>query len=156
MLKLARFRRYAVAVALVSGFGCDKSTLSGSDCKPRKLVQLQSCSGEDHSFQECGFSFRATGVPDKRWCAGLTSAQPATATSLGRCDWVNPAAWTRVACASYNIHGVANCFACNDSAPEAAKTYVYAYDAGCTRGLEQVTCNVDAAQAGRKLGPFAF
>jgi len=147
-------RPAVLAVVLLATFGCDPTTrkLSGTDCKPRKLVKMSACVGEDHSFQECSFFFRATGVPEKRWCEALATQESASDPSW-RCDWNNPAAWQHVPCADYNIHGAARCFACRDSAAEAAKTYVYAYDASCAHGIEQVTCNVDAPQAGAKLGP---
>ena len=147
-----------LSIALTGGLGCDPTSrkLSGTDCRPRKLTKMQTCAGEDHGFQECGFFFRATGVPDRRWCEGFTAQEVAGEPRLRRCDWNSPAAWTRVSCATYNTHGAASCFACDDSAPEARKTYVYAYDATCTRGIEQVTCNVAAEGAGAGLGPIAF
>jgi len=117
---------------------------------------MQTCTGEDHGFQECGFSFRAIGVPEKSWCEALVAENVASDGPLKRCNWDNPAAWTRVACAVYNVHGAARCFGCDDPQPEAGKTYVYAYDAACTHAVEQVTCNVDPVQAGAKLGPVTF
>jgi hypothetical protein len=150
-------RWVGLGIALLWSVGCDptSSKLSGADCKPRKLAKMQTCAGEDHGFQECGFFFRATGVPEKSWCAAL-GAQAQAGGPILRCDWGNPAAWRRVACATYNIHGSARCFVCSDSQPEAAKTYVYAYDANCSHGLEQVTCNVAAERAGVDLGSAAF
>ena len=157
-------RLLVVSLALLLGFGCDSnssglmggvSTLSGTDCKPRKLTKMQTCTGEDHSFQECGFFFRASGVPDRSWCEAL-AAQAQGSSPSPACDWNNPAAWRPVACATYNVHGAARCFSCADAQPEAGKTYVYAYDANCSRGIEQVTCNVDPIQAGVKLGPASF
>lgn len=153
-----------VGLALLAGLGCDSSSwgslgtsrkLSGTDCKPRKLTKMQTCAGEDHGFQECGFFFRATGVPDKSWCEAL-AAQAQASSPSPPCDWAKPAAWRPVACSTYNIHGAARCFSCSDSQPEAGKTYVYAYDANCDHGLEQVTCNVAAERAGADLGPVAF
>ncbi len=148
----------AALALLLAGTGCDPTSrkLSGVDCKPRKLTKMQSCAGEDHGFQECSFFFRATGTPEKSWCEALGAPELVSESSLRRCDWTSPAAWQRVACATYNIHGAARCFACSESATEAAKTYVYAYDASCSHGVEQVTCNVGAAQAGVKLGPVSF
>ncbi len=146
-----------VAGLLLGGLGCDPTQrkLSGTDCKPRKLARMQTCAGEDHGFQECGFSFRATGVPDKTWCEALTKQAP-VAGPASRCDWAKPATWKSVACATYNVHGAARCFTCSDAQPEAAKTYVYAYDSSCSHGIEQVTCNVDPTRAGADLGPVTF
>ena len=132
---------------------CDPTLhrLSGADCKARRLARVDACAGEDESFQECKFYFRASGVPERSWCEALPSAPP-SGGALPRCDWSAPAAWAPVSCALYNVHGAARCFGCFDSGAEASKTYMYAYDAHCDRGIEQVTCNFDPGQAGSKLG----
>jgi hypothetical protein len=137
---------------------CDptSSKLTGKDCKPRKLMGLQACAGEDHGFQECRFFFRASGVPERAWCEAMPSAQPLTDGPLKPCSWETPRNWSHVSCSKYNVRGAASCFACVVAEHEAARSYVYAYDATCSRGIEQVTCNFDAVEAGAKLGAVAF
>jgi hypothetical protein len=148
--------RWLLVVWVCSG-ACDptasKSKLSGADCKPRKLAQLQACAGEDHGFQERRFFFRASGVPERAWCEALPSVEPPPDGALDTCSWDTPRGWSPVACAKYNVQGAARCVACVVVEPEAARSYVYAYDASCSRGIEQVTCNFDAVEAGKKLGP---
>jgi hypothetical protein len=149
-----RLRRWLLVLCLCSS-SCDpaSSKQSGVDCRPRKLARVQACTGEDHGFQECRFFFRARGVPQRAWCEAMPSAAPLTDGALAPCRWDVPLTWSRVACAKYNVRGPASCFACVVAEPEAARTYVYAYDAGCGQGIEQVTCNFDAVEAGVKLGP---
>lgn len=149
-------RRGRLLVLCVIALGCDwfstSHKLAGSDCKPRKLSKLEACAGEDRSFQECYFYWRASGVADHAWCEALSGAQP-SGGELSRCTWDTPSGFTQVACDTFNIHGKARCFACKDGHREAALTYVFAYDEGCARSIEQVSCNADPVQAAAKLGP---
>ena len=85
----------------------------------------------------------------------MPSAAP-VGGALALCTWDSTVGWTPVSCPSFNIRGAARCFACTGGGPEETLTYVFAYDAACERGLEQVTCNTDPAQAGIKLGPASF
>lgn len=139
--------------------GCDwlspSAKLSGSDCKPRKLTRVDACVGEDRSFQECHFYYRATGVADRAWCQAMSSVT-AVGGELAGCTWDSTQGWAAVPCSRYDIYGRARCFACVSGSHEATITHVYAYDAGCERGLEQVTCNVDPVQAAHKLGAARF
>jgi hypothetical protein len=152
------WRRVGLGVVLALSASCDPTTrkLSGSDCKPRKLTRLDSCVGEDRGFQECLLYFRASGVPERSWCEALGSPPISGELDLPRCDWSSAATLQRVACERYNIRGAARCFACAVAELEASRTYVYAYDASCTRSIEQVTCNVSAAEAAAKLGPASL
>jgi len=150
-------RRPLAALVLLFTTSCDllggARGLSDTDCKPRHLNAMHSCTGTDSSFQECQFYFRATGVPDHNWCASVTKSSAQELSALSECDLAHPESWSRVRCAHYGILGAALCYGCiSDDHHETRKTYVYAYSSDCSRGLEQVTCNVDPIRASQALG----
>ena len=124
--------------------------LSGSDCRPRKLLQLDRCDGVDETWQECRFYFRAYGTADRAWCQALAAAQ--SGPQLPRCDFKDPSAWQRVTCADLAFPADYACYACLMGSGENDKVYVHGYDAACERSIEQVTCNFIQADVARELG----
>jgi hypothetical protein len=142
------------ALVFLVGASCDPSsrTLSGDDCKARKLTHVDDCSGKDESFQECHFYFRALGSPDQSWCKSMPRIATPEPANLPVCDFSKPSSWSRVSCSSYNITGAGGCYACTVDEPESSRTYVYAYSTDCLRGVEQVTCNFDPHEASKQLG----
>jgi hypothetical protein len=167
-----RFLKHCVLLLSVAlaGAGCCKplfgAKLSGDECRPRALSKMDSCEGEDESWQECRFYFRATGVPETQWCESLAKTarkDPLWDQSNAARDCVNDeecawnacddvSSWRRVRCVPYGLVGGWTCYECNDGYAETFKTYVYAYNDDCTRGAEQVTCNFDPLNAAQNLG----
>lgn len=147
--------RTLAALALLVTTSCNplSRTLSGDDCKTRKLTHVDNCSGLDSGFQECRFYFRASGSPERPWCKSMSQIAKADADAhLPTCDFSKPTSWSRVSCSSYNIVGAGGCYACIVDEPESRRTYLYAYTPDCARGIEQVTCNFDPHEASAKLG----
>jgi hypothetical protein len=148
-------RAVGVAVAAVlffaSGGPLGKSRrLGAGDCHPRKLTAIESCRGQDSSFQECLFYFRALGTPDLAWCRAALGATGRSEEPTA-CDFESPSKWGEVDCRRYGLAAFDRCFQCRTGELEASQTYTYGYDHGCTRAVEQVTCNVDPLEAGRLL-----
>ncbi len=120
-----------------------KGPLGPGDCRTA-LAQTTSCAGEDTSFQECHYRFRAEGVPSAPVCAAfLASAAggPAPVDAGSGCLETSPGEWTEVACASVHIETALRCFRCVDATPEAARVLVQAFDARCERGVVLKSCN---------------
>jgi hypothetical protein len=148
--------RAAPSVLLISLLvvACDLSSskrLELSDCRARKLIRTDTCKGRDEGFQECRFYLRAGGVPNRSWCEELASSAHPSTSELPECDFDKPAAWAKVNCGIYRLPGKLTCYACVASKREAQRTYVYGYDAACSHGFEQVTCNYDPVRAGIEL-----
>ncbi len=120
------------------------------DCRPRKLATMDTCRGQDSSFQECRYYLRATGTPDVAWCRAMLAAadRPEEPTA---CDLESPRSWAVVDCGRYGLSAFDRCFLCVTGEPEARRTYVHGYDRRCTEAAEQVTCHVDPVEAGRLL-----
>ena len=155
------------AVALLAAGCCQTPSNLDLDgkCKPRTLIKMDSCQGEDRSFQECRFYFRATGQADNAWCQSLAEA---TETEPSKeCDSQNsndkdsacdpeacksPSAFKRVDCDKYGVQDQATCYTCADVKREANKNYVYIYSPDCSRGAEKVTCKYSPTTATSKLG----
>jgi hypothetical protein len=141
-----------VALLLVPSAGrlYGSRSLALGDCRTRKLTAVESCRGEDSSFQECHYYFRAVGTPDHAWCRALLAAadRPREPTA---CDFRSPSRWAEVECRRYGLARFDRCFLCFEGEMEASRAYAYAYDDLCNHGAEQVTCNVDPSEAGLLL-----
>ena len=109
-------------------------------CKPKKMSKQGECVGEDNSFTECRFFFRVFGVPESQWCMQLKE-QAASDIPVPACDFDNPQKWAKVSCSAYQFNEALDCYACNISQLESNRSYVYAYNSDCSKGIEQVTCN---------------
>lgn len=111
--------------------------LENDDCRTHSLQRVESCLGEDRGFQECQFFFRAKGEPKQNWCPAIRDAAGTNSETCSR------DAFREVACIDYGLPPEMTCHRCDLSEFEANRTYVYAYDRACRRGIEQVTCNFD-------------
>ena len=109
-------------------------------CKPQKMINQEECVGENKSFTECRFFFRAFGVPETQWCTQLKE-QASSNIPIPACDFDHPQKWAKVSCSEYQFDEALDCYACNISQLESNRSYVYAYNADCSKGIEQVTCN---------------
>ena len=110
-------------------------------CYPKHIDPMTKCQGSNTSFQECRYYFRATGMPDQSWCRGIQQ-NSRQYTELPECDFSTPNSWGKVSCTPYGLDSALLCFGCSVNRPEAAQTYIYAYDEACSTGIEQVTCNI--------------
>jgi hypothetical protein len=138
--------------AATNGFGLGSARrLSTTDCRARKLIRTDHCVGFDDSWIECKYYFRARGVPDRGWCQALAAISRAPASALPQCDFAAAGAWAPVSCAEYRFDSALRCFGCREGGNENNRTYVYAYDAACAVGIEQVTCNFDPQRVGRAI-----
>ena len=145
-------------VLLVAGVGVTMLVEQGSggrvidspdDCRTA-LLKTTSCSGEDTSFQECHYHFRAEGIPDRQVCAAyLASGNGASDDRVVKCLETSPAGWTRVPCAGRDLgsSGVAAgdadfvCFACSDGGLENARSLLQAFDRSCQHAVVLKSCN---------------
>jgi hypothetical protein len=139
-------------VGLMLGCVETERKLTEQDCHTKKLESVDACNGLDDGFQECHFYFRALGTPNRDWCTRLQTSARTPEQGPMRCDFDKPETFTRVECATHGVFGNVDCYMCGAAATEATKAYVYAYRKDCSRGLEQVTCNVRAEVAATKLG----
>jgi len=147
-----------VAGLSVAGFSLmhpGKAGQSGQDitlasCRPHNLKRVEACWGRDESFQECRLYYAATGVPDPAFCRDFSATYNDNGAPAG-CTLDSPSGWVDVNCKDYSLDEWAHCHACKTQTPEAVHGYVYAYNATCTRAIEQVTCNFDSHQAGSLL-----
>jgi len=135
--------------------GCDSlfgpKALGKAECRPRKLTHVDACQGEDTTFQECHFYFRASGVPDRAWCEALAASAMTSAGGPPVCDFSKPAAWAKVSCTGYQVAKDWNCYECKADELESSRAYLYAYDPQCSRGSELVTCNYALQKAAARL-----
>ena len=111
---MIRFSRITMILFLMSCFGDgdapvkkDTSTIS---CKPKKMRTQEDCVGENKSFTECRFFFRAFGVPDTEWCMQLKK-QDAEKQSIPACNFEGPQQWAKVSCVDYQFDGALDCYA---------------------------------------------
>jgi hypothetical protein len=126
-------------------FSGSKKLTAPSDCKTA-LLETTSCRGEDRSFQECLYYFRADGVPQPDVChAFLKVADSAVAADAGvsGCNERSPAEWKRIACGGYKLPADYTCFACSSDRPETSRQLVQAFTAACDRAIVLKGCNVD-------------
>lgn len=110
------------------------------------LLETKSCRGEDSSFQECHYYFRAEGVPRTEVCRAfanvpMDSAAPDAGDS--ECSETSPSAWKRIACGDYELPASFACFSCSNAQPEAARHLVQAFAPACDRAIVLKSCNVD-------------
>ena len=140
------FSRITIILFLVSCFGGAeapvKKETSTISCNPQKMRTQEDCVGEDSTFAECRFFFRAYGVPDTQWCMQLKK-QASHKQSIPECNFEEPQQWAKVSCLDYQFDGALDCYACNIAQMESNRSYVYAYNDDCSSGIEQVTCNTD-------------
>jgi hypothetical protein len=139
----------ALVLLAASSFG--GQSLDRASCRPRNLLRLDTCWGNDESWQECRFYYAAAGVPDAFFCKSLVARPKADGAGTGACELASPRGWREVECARYALATWPRCFACNVGEQEAAHSYVYAYDAACTATLQIVTCNFEPRRAGQLL-----
>jgi hypothetical protein len=120
------------------------------DCHT-SLAMTTSCHGEDTSFQECHYHFRADGEPDPRICQAFLNGFPAAAPhtpstleepSYDECRPSSPAGWSPANCADYGVDGTMRCFRCRQRRGDVSvEETVQAFDATCARGVVLVGCN---------------
>ncbi len=116
-----------------------------SDCRT-SLAKTTGCQGEDTSFQECHYHFRADGIPDAKVCAAFLAwpqADPAAASAVeNTCPETLPSGWENVPCENYGLAATMVCFHCFDgSRPEAARRLLQAFDPSCEHGIVLKSCN---------------
>jgi hypothetical protein len=119
------------------------------------LLEVKSCHGEDRSFQECLYHFRADGVPRSEVCRAFlapdggstTATSPPSEGGSARCNELSPIGWRRVPCGEFKLPPDLACFVCADPAPEANRTILQAYSERCDRAVVLKACNTDLASA---------
>ena len=116
-----------------------------SDCRT-SLAMTTACRGQNSSFQECHYYFRAEGVPDPQVCTAFLAgpdAGPAARVDEGPCPETRPAGWQTVACEDYHLDAkMVCCFRCFDgSQPESGRALLQAFDRACERGIVLKSCN---------------
>jgi hypothetical protein len=120
-----------------------KQTLdSPGDCHTT-LAKTTSCHGEDSSFQECMYHFRAEGSPDPALCREFLASTPASrgAPATNGCVETSSVGWQYAYCGEYGLEGYAQCYRCVEHRPENHREIVEAFDPSCTRGVVLVGCN---------------
>lgn len=109
------------------------------------LLETESCEGEDTSFQECRYQFRAVGKPKPDVCRKFLAREGRSAGEMpsfaGACPETSPMSWRPVDCADFGIGPGFTCFRCDDPELERARHLLVAYDAGCQRGVVLKSCN---------------
>ena len=120
------------------------SIAQSSECRT-SLSMTTACQGENSSFQECHYHFRAEGVPDPRVCAAFLAgpdAGPAPSADDGPCPETHPAGWEGVACQDFHLDAKMVCFRCSDrSHLEAGRELLQAFDRSCDQGVVLKSCN---------------
>jgi len=110
------------------------------------LLETKSCRGEDSSFQECHYYFRAEGVPRAETCRAFANAPidgAAPDAVDGECSETSPSAWKRITCGDYELPASFACFSCSNVRPEASRQLVQAFAPACDRAIVLKSCNVD-------------
>ncbi len=111
------------------------------------LLETKSCRGEDSSFQECHYYFRAEGVPRAEVCRAFSDASLDSGAPLdpgaSECNETSPSAWKRVACGDYELPVTFACFSCANVRPEASRQLVQAFAPACDRAIVLKSCNVE-------------
>lgn len=126
-------------------FGESRPLSAPEQCRSA-LRKTHRCEGEDTSFQECRYHFRAEGEPDPGVCQSFLSGErrgSAEKSVLAReaCPETSPAPWRRVDCAPFAIGAEFTCFRCDEPELERARQLLVAYDANCRRGIVLKSCN---------------
>jgi hypothetical protein len=129
---------------------CDRDFTYGEFDDPKHchtaLAQVATCRGEDTSFQECHFRYRADGTPNAQVCAaflGAADAGPAEIESATKehCPERSPIGWEKVPCARFHVDPSWTCFTCAEHELEVGRTLVQAFDPSCGRGVVLKACN---------------
>jgi hypothetical protein len=127
-------------------FGGSAKFSKPEDCKT-PFVETKSCRGEDSSFQECYWFFRAEGVPDRAVCQSYLRRGAPPFPSARSCDARSPQGWQNIPCAGVRLSATSTCFACRVPEPEAARHYVQAFDSTCTQAILLAACNAPIERA---------
>jgi hypothetical protein len=127
-----------------------------SDCRT-SLTKTTACHGEDTSFQECRYHFRADGIPDAQVCAAfLASPRGGSVAEAGAspCAETSPAGWGGVSCEDYGLDPKMVCFRCTDkSSPETVRHLLQGFDRSCEHGIVLKSCNEPLPQEGEREHP---
>jgi hypothetical protein len=116
-------------------------TLHPDDCRTA-LVETLSCLGEDRSFQECLYHFRAEGVPDPAMCRAFVLGNPKVTGSSDRCPPGDPSSWRPVECRDYALGSEYRCFLCVDNAShERNRSVLQAFRTSCDHAVVLAACN---------------
>jgi hypothetical protein len=165
-------------LALVAGVAwllytpLDSGRITLASCRPHQLKKIEACWGEDDSWIECHFQYRARGVPDEAFCRGLLSSAgaqipvpptpahdsapaadafgPSKGSSESSC-FDSAQLWNEVDCRYFSLSEWQRCFSCGWGEHEAGHTYLYATNDTCAAAIEQVTCNVPPLSAAKRL-----
>jgi hypothetical protein len=127
-----------------------------SNCRTL-LAKTTACHGEDTSFKECHYHFRADGIPDPQVCAAfLASPRDGSVAEAGssHCPEASPAGWGGVSCEDYGLDPTMVCFRCMDkSSPETARFLLQGFDRSCEHGIVLKSCNEPIPQGGEREHP---
>ena len=111
------------------------------------LLETKSCRGEDSSFQECHYYFRAEGVPRAEVCRAFSDASLDSKAPLdpgaSECNETSPSGWKSIACGDYELPASFACFSCANVRPEASRQLVQAFAPACDRAIVLKSCNVN-------------
>jgi hypothetical protein len=113
------------------------------------LLKTIRCRGEDTSFQECHYYFRAEGVPRADVCRAfldISETERAPDAGVQGCSELSPAEWKRVPCGDFMLPADFACFSCSSQQPEASRELVQAFTPMCDRAIVVKGCNVDIAK----------
>lgn len=144
---MRRFAAFVVGSAMLALVACRKAAPLASQCKTA-LLETTSCRGEDTSFQECHYFFRAEGKPDPTICRAFTSVASGPRDAGGvACDERAPSGWTKVPCKDYRLPDDNACFTCTSARHEETRHLLQAFTPNCERATVLKTCNVDLARS---------
>jgi len=132
---------------LLLAVACDSKEVA---CKPKHLVEMSDCQGEDNSKETCQYYYRSIGTPDQQWCQKIQQ-KASQNKEMKLCDFNKAESWMSMSCAAYGFDSKMNCYGCVMKEGTSSKSYVFAYDTACSMAIEQVTCNVSPISVKDKL-----